>query len=384
MLKASSCARAVVLAALLMPAVAAAAEPRPTVRIVGEVTISFGADGSMVVKAGNGATTTLDYSGAAAAPAVAPAAMKKAPPAASASKPVVLEDTPIATSPIRPASLRLAPTASGSGAGGGQPAPDPPAAGQLTPEEEKAAEKTRVVTTTETTETTETDATGKQTKNTKIEDVKTAKVDKDSDVTKDLYAGTGAMIRANLGSRRADAIKFVTRKDGEILAQIQKSENVDVGIGVETHYLLKNMSVFEGNDGKGVGELAFGFLGKILACGPFALSTNVSKEVVGCGPLFTAVLDKDAKIDQFGIGWALGLGKKDGNEKRANFGVGFGLMFDTDAKVVDRRIIDTDTMLVRPNFKDQVTSGAIGGAGGISPLVTRPSVSTFLMVSKTF
>lgn len=365
----------VVAIAWLAPVAVMAATTKPTVKIVGEVTITFGADGSMSVKTGEGAVTTFgeaaEATPAAAKPgAVKPTAARKAPAGAA-------KDAPIATALPSSTILKTSTLALAAGGGGGDQAPPAAAVGAggsdgEAPETEKTTVETKTTTTTD----------GGAPSTTEVVETKTTTTDKKS-VVADLYAGTGALVSGNLGGRRADAIKFITRQDGEVLAQVQKSEDVDIQIAVETHYLLQHQSLFTGaSANKGAGwERLWDGVGKLVACGPFALANDTSGQVVGCGPLFTAVLDSDAKIDQFGVGWALGLGKKAGSPERADFGVGIGVLFDTDSKVVDHRIIDKDSMLVLPEFRDAIKADS---ASAISPLITRPSASAFIMVSKTF
>ncbi|KSB90807.1 hypothetical protein AS593_17190 [Caulobacter vibrioides] len=348
-----------------------AAPTKPAIKIVGEVTISFGPDGSMVVKTGEGAVTTFGDAALEAAPVAAkPTALKSS----SVGKPLAApaKDAPIATALPSSGVVKTSALALATGGGGGA---DAAAGGGAGDDAQKVTEETTV----ETTKEVSVDNAPKEITVTK-ETTKVTTLDKKK-VVADLYAGTGALISGNLGSRRADAIKFISRPDGEIFAQVQKAEDVDIQIAVETHYLLQNQSLFEGDSATAGLAGIWDGLGKLAACGPFAFANDASGQVVGCGPLFTAVLDSDAKIDQFGIGWALGLGKKAGSPDRADFGLGIGVLFDTDSKVVDHRIIDKDSMLVLPQYRDLIKNDT---ANAISPLVTRASASAFVMVSKTF
>lgn len=211
----------------------------------------------------------------------------------------------------------------------------------------------------------------------------------------DFYVGAGFAVSQTVGSERADDVKFITRSDGRLLAQIQTSQNRSIGAMFETHYLLKNQGIFRSNrwltdengkqltDNKGnlIPETKpIDRLASLFACGPFAFIGEDSNRL-GCGPLFTAIMDNDGKISQFGVGWALGLGAQPKNgvpDSRAGFGVGLGLLFDTAAKTLDGNIVDLNTKLVRPEFQTAVAGGSI------SALVNRPTTSLFLMVSKTF
>jgi hypothetical protein len=224
----------------------------------------------------------------------------------------------------------------------------------------------------------------------------------------DFYVGAGFSMAQNIGSKRADDVKFVTRaSDGRLLAQVQTSEDRNISAMFETHYLLHNQGIF--NVTKSVPDpdhpgqfkpsadldpdhpwyANIDNLGRVLACGPFAFVSYGDLNRAGCGPLFAAIIDTDGKVSQFGLGWAIGLGKdQDSKESsataasdgsaRSNFGVGIGFLFSPGAKVLDTRIVDPTTLLVRPDFQAGVQ------AGSVSALVSRPTTSAFVMVSKTF
>ncbi|MBS0332314.1 MAG: hypothetical protein JSS35_06065, partial [Proteobacteria bacterium] len=135
----------------------------------------------------------------------------------------------------------------------------------------------------------------------------------------DFYAGAGFAISQNIGSSRASDVKFITRSDGQVLAQVQRSEDQNISAMFETHYLLPGQGIFD--DSPWYDKIA-----RIAACGPFSLVSNPGANRTGCGPLFTAILDTDGKVSQFGIGWALGLGKQSDTSQRSSFGIGIGLL----------------------------------------------------------
>lgn len=188
----------------------------------------------------------------------------------------------------------------------------------------------------------------------------------------DFYAGVGLALSQNLGSRRADQIKFLTRSDGQVLAQVQTVQDANINILVESHILLKKQGIFN------PGSTPIDAIGKIAACGPFSFVNDDGDngENRECGPMVVGLIDSSGKATQFGLGWALGLGAQ--SNGRYPFGIGIGLMVDTSDQVVDGNVIDKKTMLVKPQYQSLISSSTNFG------LVKRPTTSLFFMLSKTF
>ena len=151
---------------------------------------------------------------------------------------------------------------------------------------------------------------------------------------------------------------------------------------VETHFLMKHQGIFDTSNDASNGawyRKAFDVVGKLAACGPFALTGPDSDYRVGCGPLFVASISTDgAKVDKFGIGWALGLGPRTGSGAKSDFGMGIGLLLDTGNQIIDSNIVDPVTLQIRDPYKADVL------AGKTSVLINRATTSAFIMISKTF
>lgn len=190
----------------------------------------------------------------------------------------------------------------------------------------------------------------------------------------DIYIGTGLAVTFNIGSERADDVKFiktVTNGTTSVLAQIQKSQDVNIGLLGEVHYLFKDRFITRATAGSD-------FLPNLALCGPWAFVKLNSNETTGCGPLAVAAFTSDGSntATQFGLGWALGLGGS--STSKPGIGLGMGFLVDPSNKVVDHNIIDPATNTVRPPFVDGVL------AGTTSVLVSRPTYSWFFLVSKAF
>jgi hypothetical protein len=185
-----------------------------------------------------------------------------------------------------------------------------------------------------------------------------------------IYLGTGLAVSFNLGSERTDDVKFI-KNGSSVLAQIQKSQDVNIGLLGEVHYLFKDRFLTRAT-------AASDILPNLVLCGPWAFVKLNSDETTGCGPLAVAALTSDGSntATQFGLGWALGLGGS--STTKPGIGLGVGFLVEPSNKVVDYTIVDRATNTVKPAFADGVL------AGTTSVLVSRPTYSWFVMVSKAF
>ncbi|MES1201236.1 MAG: hypothetical protein ABUS57_07275 [Pseudomonadota bacterium] len=191
----------------------------------------------------------------------------------------------------------------------------------------------------------------------------------------DLFGGVGLGVLQNLGGRRTDSLKTVS-VNGGLFVQVEDSQDTNITTLFETHYLLKGQGIF--------GAKAGDILPALAACGPFALvaADRADSHRRGCGPFFAVSLESDAEVSQFGLGWFIGFGgdeaKAASDEHNPGFGVGVGLMVDPHAQTIDGRVVDTQTMMVRPAFEAAVQNGDVS-------LTTKEStLSLLVMISKDF
>lgn len=190
---------------------------------------------------------------------------------------------------------------------------------------------------------------------------------------RDLFAGVGLAVTHKLGGRRTEAATAIPLGGGGVFVQIAESEDTDIRAMFETHYLMRNQTVF-GHDGD-IGEI----LPALAACGPFALIRLPENFRRGCGPFFAVAVESDVQVSEFGLGWFMGFGEPTENgERNDGFGVGFGLVIDPDSRTIDGRVVDTDTMMVRPAFEAAVQ------AGEVSLTTQESTVGFMLMISKDF
>jgi hypothetical protein len=194
---------------------------------------------------------------------------------------------------------------------------------------------------------------------------------------RDLFVGVGIGLTNNIGGKRTSTASAVDLPNGTTFVQIKESENTDIRVLFETHYLLKNQSVFNAKSVLDVGA----WLPALAACGPFALVGAPDVQRRGCGPFVAVAMETDAKVAEFGLGWFVGFGEppKAGEEKRKDgFGLGAGVIVNPDSETVDGLIVDTQTMLVRPQFQQAVRDKTLS-------LTTKEATTSFLiMVSKDF
>lgn len=210
-----------------------------------------------------------------------------------------------------------------------------------------------------------------------------------TDTVRGLYLGAGVGLTHSLSGSRGDEIKLVELEGGDLFAQIERSEDTDIRVLFETHYLFEDQSILMGwrerldEDGNALPstghwiEAYFTALGAFAACGPFALvdaAGDLGRR--GCGPFFAAAIETDASVSEFGLGWMVAFGQN-GNALDG-FGFGIGVMFDPDSNLLDSRVIDPETMLVRDEF------ASAARAGEVSLTTQETSTSLMLMVSRSF
>lgn len=193
---------------------------------------------------------------------------------------------------------------------------------------------------------------------------------------RDLFVGVGLGLTHNLGGERTEEIEAVETTDG-LFVQIAESQNTDIRVLFETHYLMKGQGIW-GDDGvRHIGDV----IPALFSCGPFALVRMPEQNRRGCGPFFAVALETDAQVSEFGAGWFIGFGgdeDRPADERNPGFGVGIGLMIDPDSRTIDGRVVDLETMLVRPEFEAAVEAGDIA-------LTTREATtSVMVMISKDF
>ena len=114
-------------------------------------------------------------------------------------------------------------------------------------------------------------------------------------------------------------------------------------------------------------------------CGPWTFLKLDSEDGAECGPAIvgTVTTSNSQVVTQFGGGWAIGLGTP-GSDGKKPFGLAIGVLVDPSDKIIDYNVIDRRTLLVNPQYAAGVQNGSI------SAMVSRPTLSTFIMVSKTF
>jgi hypothetical protein len=200
-----------------------------------------------------------------------------------------------------------------------------------------------------------------------------------------IYMGAGVVLSAGFRKDRVSGLEFIQKPNGDVYVQIKNLQNVNVGFVAETHY-----GIPAGKDGK---NLRVDLLhkpqdiGNVLMCGPWILFKYASG--MSCGPQFLANIasDNSKLVSQFGIGWAMSLpgqtapaaaGKTGDESQKPDFTMGMGFLIEPSTPVLDGRVIDKETRLVRSEFKTGVLNKSI------DPIVNRSSASFYVMISKVF
>lgn len=203
-----------------------------------------------------------------------------------------------------------------------------------------------------------------------------------------LFAGVGLGLTHSLNSDRVSdtgvTIEELDDADKSLYVQVNESENTDVRVLFETHYLARDVSlgatlscnVAHGEDCDiSPGTRWFNAASDIAMCGPFAaVRGSRTGRSRGCGPFLAVAADTDGEIVEFGGGWFVGFGEGD----QPSFGLGLGVIVDPDSSQIDYNIVNRDTMRVRDEFKSKVSDG------DLSVLRKRASTSVMVMVSRHF
>lgn len=186
---------------------------------------------------------------------------------------------------------------------------------------------------------------------------------------REIFVGAGIGFSHSLSGERATEFSLTELSSGDVYTQVQKSEKSDIRVLFETHYAFQDVSAVAPN------VSAWDRVSALAACGPFALVTTTNSSRSGCGPFAAVALEPDGEVAEFGLGWYVGFENADGRE---GFGIGVGILVDPDSNLVDTRVVDPDTYLVRPQFRDSVLQEQV------TPFTQETSVSVLVMVSRSF
>jgi len=118
---------------------------------------------------------------------------------------------------------------------------------------------------------------------------------KADDDPKGWFLGAGLGTRFNLSGKRVEEVSLADLADGSLLAQVTKSDQSEIRILFESHYMFDNPSIQE------VG--LFSKLEAFASCGIWSfITTSKPPEHRACGPFVAVAFDTDASPQEFAIG----------------------------------------------------------------------------------
>lgn len=187
------------------------------------------------------------------------------------------------------------------------------------------------------------------------------------DEIRNWFLGAGLGVRWNLSGDRVEEISFAELADGSLLAQVNKSDEAEIRILFETHYLFDDVSFFEAKPISGTNEYkqVFGgfrnFITAAASCGFWAIHDPVpgAGDRVGrrgCGPFVAVAFDKDATPEEFALGHLVSFGAKDAERP---FNLGYGIIIDPDSTTIDTSVLNPGTLTVKDEFKQNIMDGTL-------------------------
>lgn len=192
------------------------------------------------------------------------------------------------------------------------------------------------------------------------------KTEESTDI-KGWFLGAGLGTRFNLSGDRVEDISFAELEDGSLIAQIRKSDEAEIRVLFETHYIFDNPSALTNGLAKRVEALA--------SCGlwAFIAESKNNGKYRGCGPFVAVALDKDASPEEFALGHMLSL-KRQGAKRP--FNLGYGIIIDPDSKTIDRDLFVDGTNQVKAEYISNVKDGTLS-------LTTQEETIGFLLLFST-
>jgi len=183
------------------------------------------------------------------------------------------------------------------------------------------------------------------------------------------FLGGGLAARINLSGDRADEINTTVLENGDLFAQVAKSEEAEVRLLLESHYLFEDLAwrrPTRNKDGILTGTYADFDLGhaltSIAGCGIFAFDYGSFADRRGCGPFIGVAFSEDATAQEFAIGHMISFGRDRDNDGQVDgfpFNLGYGVILDPDSQTIDTRLFERGTMIVKEEFANAVQSGGL-------------------------
>lgn len=210
------------------------------------------------------------------------------------------------------------------------------------------------------------------------EEAKKREEEEEKTNAKSWFLGGGLAVRKNLSGDRVleDAVTLATLPDGTYFAQIKESEEVDIRILLETHYMFDDISA---TNAFKAGKTVKGF-SDLLACGLWSLTPLVTgnDESTGrrCGPFVGVAFDEAANPEEFAIGHMISFGEKGRTDSGGVFNLGYGLIIDPDSVTLDNALFEPGTLFIRDQYVDSLVNGTID-------LTTKEETLGFMLLFST-
>ena len=184
------------------------------------------------------------------------------------------------------------------------------------------------------------------------------------------FLGAGLGTRFNLSGDRAQEVTFAELEDGSLIAQITKSEDAEIRVLFESHYMFDNPSVVDPEASFWERVEAFASCGLWSLIVPPEDTDSIGR---GCGPFVAVALDKDASPEEFALGHMLSLKRQDAKRP---FNLGYGVIIDPDSTTVDRDLFVDGTNQIRSEYVSNVKDGTLS-------LTTEEETIGFLLLFST-
>lgn len=181
------------------------------------------------------------------------------------------------------------------------------------------------------------------------------------------FLGGGIGTRVNLSGTRVIDVKPVVLPDGTMIAQIAQSDEAEVRLLLETHYIFEEeasliSSWADASTSDSFGEWTFRFVdtaSDLLACGlwSFLPPPPDNSPRRGCGPFVALAFDVDASPEEFALGHMISFESPFSTPgSRSAFNLGYGIIIDPDSQTLDNTVLVEKTYQIRPEFVDLVAT----------------------------
>ena len=178
--------------------------------------------------------------------------------------------------------------------------------------------------------------------------------------------GYGLALRHNLSGDRVKSVTTSQLADGTTVAQISQSDEQEIRVIGEGHFLFKDRGIFSRRTND-AGQSVLDFdpveaLSSFALCGLFAWGDNIDRTGRrGCGPFIMVAVGDDQLVAEFGIGHMVSFGEKASstNPNPRVFNLGYGVIFDPDSETLDNALFEPGTLTVRENYVEALNEGSL-------------------------